>query len=130
MMPNTAEPPKKRRWFRFSLRTMFVAFTLVAVWLGWNVHIVRQRKAKLAELEASPFRVVVTTRANYEALYNTNEPMPQVSYLRRLMGDQPVYWIKFVALWGVSDAEFNATAALFPEARVGGLFRHEREPTQ
>jgi hypothetical protein len=119
-----------RRWPRFSLRMMFVAFTVVAVWLGWNVHVVQQRKAKLAELQADNFRVVVLTRAEHEALYNTNAPMPQISYLRQLLGDEPVYWIKFVSLWGVSDAEFNATADLFPEARVMGMFRAEREPTE
>jgi hypothetical protein len=46
-----ADAPK-RRWLRFSLRTMFVAFTVVAVWLGWNVYIVRQRKAFISSLPA------------------------------------------------------------------------------
>src|SRR5262245_40780517 len=41
-----------RRRFRFSLRTMFVALTVVAVWLGWNVSLVRQRRELLAELQA------------------------------------------------------------------------------
>jgi hypothetical protein len=34
----------KRRWFRFSLRTMLVAFTVVAAWLGWNFWLVRERQ--------------------------------------------------------------------------------------
>lgn len=37
--------------FRFSLRALFVSFTIVAVWLGWNANIVHQRKAFLALLE-------------------------------------------------------------------------------
>ena len=37
--------PPKRRWFRFSLRTMFVAVTVFGVWLGWQLKIVREREA-------------------------------------------------------------------------------------
>ena len=39
-----AEP--SRRWFRFSLRTMFVVVTLLAVaaaWIGYNLNWIRQR---------------------------------------------------------------------------------------
>src|SRR5205823_3466346 len=32
------------RWFRWSLRTMFVVVTVVAVLLGWNVNAVQSRK--------------------------------------------------------------------------------------
>lgn len=42
-----------RRWFRFSLRTFFVAFTidgLGAGWLGWNANVVKMRKQMLSEL--------------------------------------------------------------------------------
>ena len=35
--------PKPRRWFRFSLRTLFVLVTAFCVWLGWQLHLVRQR---------------------------------------------------------------------------------------
>jgi len=39
-----------RHWFQFSLRTMFVLATAVVIflaWLGWNVNLVRQRRAML-----------------------------------------------------------------------------------
>ena len=45
----------KRRWFRFSLRTMFVAHTVVAVWLGWNGHVVQQRREMRKTLAESPY---------------------------------------------------------------------------
>ena len=32
-----------RRWLRFSLRTLFVVVTVIACWLGWNLHQVRER---------------------------------------------------------------------------------------
>jgi hypothetical protein len=39
-----------RRWFRFSLRTLFVVFTVVAAWLGRNVWLVGERRAFLENL--------------------------------------------------------------------------------
>ena len=35
----------QRRWFRFgfSLRTLFVAITVLGVWLGWQRHLVQER---------------------------------------------------------------------------------------
>ena len=36
-----------RRWFRFSLRSLFVAVTLFACWLGWNWRQVRERDSLL-----------------------------------------------------------------------------------
>jgi hypothetical protein len=43
----------KRRWFRFSLRTLFLLVTVIACWLGWQVHVVQHRKAMLMQIEAS-----------------------------------------------------------------------------
>jgi hypothetical protein len=46
--PSKAEPPVRihRRWFRFSLRTMLVAITLLCIWLGVTASRAnRQRKA-------------------------------------------------------------------------------------
>ena len=45
--------PPKRRWFKFDLRTMFVVVTIFGVWLGWQLRVVRERKAILAEIERS-----------------------------------------------------------------------------
>ena len=36
-------PAPKRRWPRFSLRTMFVVVTVFGCWLGWNIHCIRER---------------------------------------------------------------------------------------
>jgi hypothetical protein len=37
--------PLRRRWFSFSLRTIFVSITLFALWLGWEVNWLRKRHA-------------------------------------------------------------------------------------
>src|SRR5262249_52439536 len=42
-----------RRRLRFSLRTLFVLVTVIACWLGWQVHVVQHRKAMLRQIEAS-----------------------------------------------------------------------------
>lgn len=51
-------PVPRRRWFRWSLRTLFVAWTLFGLWLSWQLHIVRERNRMLAILE--PMDVFVT----------------------------------------------------------------------
>jgi hypothetical protein len=46
--PPKANPPKrKRRWFQFSLRTVLIVVTLLAVplaYVGWQAKIVRERR--------------------------------------------------------------------------------------
>jgi len=37
----------KRRWFRFSLRTLFVVVTVFCLWLGYHVNWMQQRRALL-----------------------------------------------------------------------------------
>jgi hypothetical protein len=59
--PSKAEPPnRKRRWFQFSLRTLLIGVTLVAVplgYFGWQVKIVRERN--LDDLERCRDALVV-----------------------------------------------------------------------
>jgi hypothetical protein len=33
--------PADRRWFQYSLRTLFIIVTVFAVWLGWELSIIR-----------------------------------------------------------------------------------------
>ena|SRR5579863_8809687 len=40
-------PKTRRRWLQFSLGTMFVVVTISAGWLGWELNIVRERRAAL-----------------------------------------------------------------------------------
>ena len=41
---------RNRRWFRFSLRTLFVAVTVFCVWVGYQCNWVRERHKALKEL--------------------------------------------------------------------------------
>src|SRR5258708_10246160 len=42
-------PAPKRRWFRFSLRTMFVVVTLFGCWLAYSLNWIRQRHDFIAD---------------------------------------------------------------------------------
>jgi hypothetical protein len=87
----------KRRWFRFSLRTMFLVCTVVAVWLGWNVHLVRQRRAFIENL---PERSVFRIRANVFR----EMPVPPPQSVRDALERQFFEWaIDDVFLWPSKD---------------------------
>jgi hypothetical protein len=69
----------KRRWLRFSVRTLLVAVTICCVWLGWQVSIVRERKAavKLLDHLAGPVS------------FSGYVDPPYVNIVRRMLGDVP-----------------------------------------
>jgi hypothetical protein len=52
------DKPNPRRWFRFSLRTMFVLVTVVCVWLGYQLNWIRQRREVLNSGEFLGFQEV------------------------------------------------------------------------
>jgi hypothetical protein len=73
---------RKRRWLQFSLRTLLVAVTLLAVWLGlWTDRARRQRVAvqRVRELGGD-------IRYDYENQKGGQPPGPE--WLRRLLGDE------------------------------------------
>ena len=108
-------PAPNRRWLRFSLRTMFVAFTVVAIWLGWNVQIMQQRRAALTEAEDNGYEVW-TAEIEPETDMSAHHNPPTISMLRRMLGDEAVYgiWLPFDA----PEPEFQRLSMLFPEARI------------
>src|SRR5262245_55242507 len=92
-MTNT--PP--RRWFSFSLRTLFVVVTVLGCWLGWQLREMRERaeaRAWIVEHEGTWF--------SYDSSQFTTGPKgafwthveakqyPKFSWARTLLGDTPV----------------------------------------
>jgi hypothetical protein len=95
-------PAKPRRWFRFSVRTLFVVVTALACWLGYELNWIRQRHAILAE-------------AQHPMLLGDYQPAKQLPILE-MFHEPPVDSV--TAGTGLPEAEFNRLKWLFPEAEV------------
>ena len=87
---------------------MFVAFTVVAVWLGWNANTVRQRREFLAAGDWGIYEL---------ALQSTRMKPPSVSWVRRLLGDvpAPVFLLHEEV---ASKVKLGRARQLFPESEV------------
>jgi hypothetical protein len=106
------EPKRKRRWFQFSLRSLLIGVTLLAVLLGyggWQVRIVSHRKLMLTEIEGAG-GVYVSSEYNaaereearawapvrnrdhwfHERLISLGEDRNKPSMLRTFLGDENV----------------------------------------
>jgi hypothetical protein len=110
--PNSAEPGKpRRRWFLFRLRTLLIVVALLAIpcgYVGWQVKMVRERTACRERMKD-----FVGFNAFPNPYATSLPPQPQVSSIRRLMGDEGVRTI--FLLHEVDSDEIQAT---FPEANV------------
>ena len=107
---------------RFTLRALFIAITLFALWLGWEVHVVQLRKDWAARIQTAGGGIVW---AEAECPLNpyTNIPRPQaVFWLRRWLGDRSG-WSMHVIISDPSDAakikaELSPIKSVFPEASI------------
>jgi hypothetical protein len=109
-----------RRWFRFSLRTMFIVVTVFACWFGWQTKIVRDRKAALTEARKNPsFHVTTVADWLQWAPVAVQAPeTPSVSFVRRWLGDEPIYSISILGHVDGSEAALDRFKNVFPEAQV------------
>lgn len=111
---------------------MFVAFTVVAVWLGWNLSVVQRRRSvlesnpTLSKWHSEPVQVDqfffvedpeprTNPASAYDMGYIRLQPTApfRVSTLRKWMGDQPVWQIRYTP--GEAPEEMQR---LFPEAII------------
>jgi len=105
----------KRRWFRFSLRTLFVVVTVFACWLGYEMYWIRQRQIVVGDPQ------VQNTRYH---LGVTIYGKPRQRHIRRMysVAPWPLNWLgepgycDVVLKKGTSDGEVARVRRLFPEA--------------
>jgi hypothetical protein len=118
----------KRRWFRFSLRTLFVVVTVFACWLGYELNWIRQRHAFVARQNAlviERFNERYAGMVSYQLSITKHAPFPLW-----LMGEKgivcfPVLCVRtkdtvpFDRSWD-DYPESREARRLFPEAKIVG----------
>src|SRR5688572_1153388 len=79
----------KRRWLRFSVRTLLVAVTIFCMWLGWQVSIVRERKAVQDLVLGRHAKLNPGYKQPKTITYFVGKPYyePPRSWFRQLLGD-------------------------------------------
>jgi hypothetical protein len=114
-----AAPKRRRRWYQFSLRTLFVVVTLFSIpcaYVGWQAKIVAERKAWLRAYQQPggwdhwPPKILALPTID------SGGRRPTLSGVRRWLGDEAEVVI-FVHE-KESTEDLKAATALFPEAVV------------
>jgi hypothetical protein len=101
------KPAPKRRWFQFSLRTLFVVVTVVALfsgWIGWRLNQARQRENLLQSLRVDGARI-------------TRIPAQSSPFMLRKFGTTYIGEILLPSS-RFSNADINRVRATFPEAKI------------
>jgi hypothetical protein len=114
-----------RPWFRFGLRTLFVAITIMGALSGWaayQLHWIRQRHAFLESRKG--FWVPL-------AISGSTTPEPAAPRLLWLFGEKGIYYLAIedkrlktdgrgyeVLDMGTFRANFEEGQRLFPEAKI------------
>jgi hypothetical protein len=119
-------PKRRQRWLQFSLRTLLIVVTLVAVpmgYVGWQAKIVRERKAlahEIIENGGDIFFVSEATQPMHRIFLVQGAfripPYPTVSGLRTWLGDDSALGILLP-----KSTEANTVKCvkrIFPEADV------------
>jgi hypothetical protein len=94
----------KRRWFQFSLRTLMIGVTLLAVvcaYIGWQATIMRMRQARVLNLSK------ILDKAN---------PTNGIPWVRQWLGDR-AYAVIAVGETA-SDKLEREFGTIFPEAKI------------
>jgi hypothetical protein len=111
----------QRRWFSFSLRTMFILVTAICCWLAWESSVVRGRQALLRELRGRPAIQITTAEAQAQQLPPgaTLPPAASIPLVRKWLGDRAIQEISYGSGYhNLSRADLDRIARTFPEAQL------------
>src|SRR5262245_12630485 len=92
---------------RYGLRTLFIAITAFAIWLGWQGHIVRELKALIQ---------LIRDQHGWITLDGMSGQENEMPWYRRLLGDHSVVWIQCDP--GLTNDEWFQIRSRFQEAVV------------
>jgi hypothetical protein len=112
--------PPRRRWFRFSLRTLFVLMAVVGlglVWLKGELRVIRQRKdvARLIEGRGGGSGIVWQSTWRAPGSDRTDLRKSRIPWWRTALGDDSA--ISIVVPVGEASL-FDRARECFPEASV------------
>ncbi|HEY1601352.1 MAG TPA: hypothetical protein VGG64_17250 [Pirellulales bacterium] len=120
----TQSPTTRRRWFQFGLSTLFVLVTVLAVWLGWELHIVRERQAIRQRIAESGGRVYPSEQSESKLLLTSLGMVTEcrIPVWREWLGDEPVGFVRLKT--SASYAELKKARLAFPEAQFCARMDH------
>ena len=109
--------PRHKQWLRFSfsLRAMFVVVTVLGIWLGWQRHVVQERKRLLewVAMHGGNFTLYAAPIRNNAISWTMAAEIP---WVRTFLGDNPVEEIYVPYCWS-EQSEFKQIDKAFPELR-------------
>jgi hypothetical protein len=108
------ETKPKRRWFRFSLRTLFVLMTIICVWFGYSFNWIGQRHDYLK------------SHPNVHVALLPNEPLVAAPAMLWLLGEESQTRLQVESPGFAADPFLQVTPtpeaaelrSLFPEAWI------------
>ena len=103
--------PLRRRWFVFSLRTLFGGVTVVACWLGYQLNWIRERHEF--------FKRGAGADCIWSPPSQSIPSAPVTRALLRLFGEpaKDRVWVTY-GMWTADESNPEAAHRLFPEAII------------
>jgi hypothetical protein len=118
--------PKRRRWFRYSLRTFLIVVTAICIWLGLQVNAARRQKEVVAAIDTGGglvyFDYEMTLGTNSRSVVDPKASPPGPVWLREFLGEDYFRTAKGVSLGLPIRESCFAQVARLPELELLASF--------